>query len=183
MRARGSIRASADGVVSATLAAALLSGCASEAGHYRSLEDSAFRARMCASTRAFVRAPTALDGSRQADFLPFGMSDDWIDVTAPMSAEPLDAFAQAFYDGGPGQLTHYVGAPELGHEFARCLNSSNDFRVLRRTANAECFGAVIVDRQTGRRVMIVSADDATTILIREADSTREPIAILSECAQ
>lgn len=117
-------------------------------------------------------------------FLPFRANEEVIDLYAPMKSAPSDAASNAFYNGGPGQLTHYIGTPELGEEFARCLDFANGFTTTVLTDTDECFEAVSRDNRIGRSISVVSTNDVTAVLIAEArvQNARQAMLDFSEIA-
>ena len=112
-----------------------------------------------------MRAPTGPHGVRSVRFKPFGANEDYIDFYAPMAGDPYDDHAIAFYDDGPGRLTHYVGAPELGAVFAQCLSVADGFGVVVEAASEDCFYAVSTDHRAGRTATILSTVETTAIII------------------
>jgi len=144
-------------------------GCATVSDGIQNNADGVeFRTEFCNSVLTFVRSPLDSDGLRRAWFLPFGMSDEWIDFYAPMASNPHDEVASAFYEKRVGQLTHYVAKPGFASAIAKCLVSREGFSRKSYSLSEDQMRGSFWDNEQDRRIEIYAADDVAGILIADA---------------
>lgn len=130
-----------------------------------------FRAEFCDSVLTFIRAPLDSEGLRRAWFLPFGTSDEWIDFYAPMTGNPPDDAASAFYEQRVGQLTHYATKPGFASAIAKCLTADEGFSRRSYILSNDQMRGSFKDKRLGRRIEIYAVEQVAGILV--ADSTRK----------
>ncbi len=148
-----------------------IGGCTTVSdGIQKNADGREFRAEFCDSVLTFVRAPLDSEGLRRAWFLPFGMSDEWIDFYAPMAGNPHDDAASAFYEQRVGQLTHYATKPGFASAIAKCLTAGEGFSRDSYFLSSDQMRGSFRDKKLGRRIEIYAADQVAGILV--ADSTR-----------
>lgn len=107
----------------------------------------------CPGFIQFIGAAPPERGDRTALFYPMGMSDDAIDMYAPMQPTPHDDAADLFYER-VAWLTHYEVYDDFAAALGDCLRARLRFRTTRPPVPKGAYALNAIDRRSGRRIGI-----------------------------